>query len=473
MIIKFFPSNGAGSPKASIDYLLKKPDNHAKILQGDPRLSQEIAESLDFATPYTVGCLSFEEPDLPENQKREIMARFESSMFAGLEPEQYNISWIQHTDKGRLELNFFIPNVEMTSGKRLQPYYDRADRPLAENFKQVINHDYNLTDPNDPRKQQTLITTERLPKAKKDALNAINDGLTALAQAGQIKDRNDVINALERAGFEIARITPKNISIKTEGQNLRLKGAFYEESFRISDNLSADIAERARNHDRDRAERYQTARKRLETAVTKRKQQFERAYPNRAAEIDEKHAKSVQTTERDNFQHIEPKRSYNGDIDLSSEKQISRDDRMAILRRPSQRIDWGDQDHDLQDRARGETLRSSGQDLYQSDLGRQPENFGSIGNKIEQKGQINGERDRNSFREYLENIARTARTRAKVFVDRIAELTGRKRLDPSAIQRNQRTIIEFKQLNQNLEQVIDKKQQEKTKQRQRYSGMSL
>ena len=473
MIIKFFPSNGAGSPKASIDYLLKKPDNHAKILQGDPRLSQEIAESLDFATPYTVGCLSFEETDLPENQKREIMARFESSMFAGLEPEQYNISWIQHTDKGRLELNFFIPNVEMTSGKRLQPYYDRADRPLAENFKQVINHDYSLTDPNDPRKQQTLITTERLPKAKKDALNAINDGLTALAQAGQIKDRNDVINALERAGFEIARITPKNISIKTEGQNLRLKGAFYEESFRISDNLSADIAERARNHDRDRAERYQTARKRLETAVTKRKQQFERAYPNRAAEIDEKHVKSLQATEPNNLKHIKPERSYNRDIRLPSEKQIPRDDRMATLSRPSQGIDRRDQDHNLQDRARGETLRSSGQNLHQSNLGRQPENLGSIGNKIEQKGQINGERDRNSFREYLENIARTARERAKVFVDRITELTGRKRLDPSAIQRNQRTIIEFKQLNQNLEQVIDKKQQEKAKQRQRYSGMSL
>ncbi|WP_419844313.1 relaxase/mobilization nuclease domain-containing protein, partial [Actinobacillus pleuropneumoniae] len=65
-------------------------------------------------------------------------------MFAGLEPEQYNIAWVQHTDKGRLELNFVIPNVEMTSGKRLQPYYDRADRPLAENFKQVINHEYSL-----------------------------------------------------------------------------------------------------------------------------------------------------------------------------------------------------------------------------------------------------------------------------------------------------------------------------------------
>ncbi|EEZ6074964.1 relaxase/mobilization nuclease domain-containing protein, partial [Escherichia coli O6] len=42
---------------------------------------------------------------------------------------QYSILWVEHQDKGRLELNFVIPNMELQSGKRLQPYYDRADRP--------------------------------------------------------------------------------------------------------------------------------------------------------------------------------------------------------------------------------------------------------------------------------------------------------------------------------------------------------
>ncbi|TRC19124.1 mobilization protein, partial [Mannheimia haemolytica] len=115
----FFKKHGKGkasSCKACVDYLLNKPDDTAQILQGDPRLSQSIADSLDFNNTNTAGCLSFEESDLPEIQKREIMARFEKAMFAGLEPEQYNIAWVQHTDKGRLELNFVIPNVEMTSG---------------------------------------------------------------------------------------------------------------------------------------------------------------------------------------------------------------------------------------------------------------------------------------------------------------------------------------------------------------------
>ncbi|WP_149022820.1 relaxase/mobilization nuclease domain-containing protein, partial [Salmonella enterica] len=42
---------------------------------------------------------------------------------------QYSILWVEHQDKGRLELNFVIPNMELQTGKRLQPYYDRADRP--------------------------------------------------------------------------------------------------------------------------------------------------------------------------------------------------------------------------------------------------------------------------------------------------------------------------------------------------------
>jgi len=300
MIVKMFKKHGSGkasSCKACVDYLLNKPNNHAQVLQGDPRLSQDIADSLDFTNTYTAGCLSFEEKDLPEQQKREIMQRFEQTFFSGLDPEQYNIAWVQHTDKGRLELNFVIPNVELTTGKRLQPYYDKADRPLAENFKQVINHEYGLTDPNSPEKKQTLITKGNLPKEKKQALNAINSGLESLIRAGKINNREDVINALQNAGFEIARITPKNISIKTDGQNLRLKGAYYEQSFRYGDSLSETIRENARKYERDSSERYQTARNRLKTAITARKQQFKQRYPSRAKEIDQGYRKSVEISD--------------------------------------------------------------------------------------------------------------------------------------------------------------------------------
>jgi len=235
MIIKFFPHpKSGGSPHGSMDYLLKKNEDEVQILQGNPRLSVDVAEGLDFKNQYTVGCLSFEEANIPGTHKQEIMQKFEESFFAGLKPEQYNICWIEHTDKGRLELNFFVPNVELESGKRLSVYYDKSDRPLADNFKQVINQTYGLSDPDAPHKRQMTVLSKNIPKDKKIAQEAINGLLEGELEKGRIQTREDVLSYLTEAGFEIARITPKNISIKTDGQNLRLKGTIYEQSFELN-----------------------------------------------------------------------------------------------------------------------------------------------------------------------------------------------------------------------------------------------
>lgn len=235
MIIKFFPHpKSGGSPRGSMDYLLKKSEGEFQVLQGNPRLSVDIAEGLDFKNQYTVGCLSFEETSIPDAYKQEIMQKFEETFFAGLEPEQYNICWIEHTDKGRLELNFFVPNVELESGKRLSVYYDKSDRSLADNFKKVINQTYGLSDPDAPQKRQMTVLSKNIPKDKKMAQEAINGLLRGELEKGRIQTRQDVLNCLTEAGFEIARVTPENISIKTDGRNLRLKGAIYEQSFELN-----------------------------------------------------------------------------------------------------------------------------------------------------------------------------------------------------------------------------------------------
>lgn len=480
MIVKFFKKRGSGkasSCKACVDYLLNKPDDTAQILQGDPRLSQAIADSLPFTNTYTAGCLSFSEPNLPDQAKREIMANFEKAMFAGLEAEQYNISWVQHTDKGRLELNFVIPNVELTSQKRLQPYFDKADRPLVENFKQVTNLEYGLSDPNDPSRKQVMITKQELPKDKKQALQAISDGLTALATAGHINDRKDVINALEAAGFEIARVTPKNISIKTDGQNLRLKGAFYEETFRFSDSLSADIAERAREYHRSGAERHQTAREKLDRAITARQQAFSRKYPNRAGEIDKKHRENVPLAVNHSLEHSSLDRNRIGLADVAGEERLSRDDRMGTISGASQRTSGRDQTQDLQSQWGEQALRSSGQGTHQRHLGRKLESSGSSRNQNQQGEKVNGDRDRDTFRAYIEELVRTARERAERFAERIKDFASRKRLnstavqrDPATIQRNAGNLDELKRHASTFSEKLSQKQAQK---RQEERGMSL
>ncbi len=75
--------------------------------------------------------LSFQEPDIADAEKSRLMDEWEHTLLPGLDRDQYACLWVEHRDKERLELNFVIPNIELQSGKRLQPYFDRADRPAS------------------------------------------------------------------------------------------------------------------------------------------------------------------------------------------------------------------------------------------------------------------------------------------------------------------------------------------------------
>jgi hypothetical protein len=70
------------------------------------------------------------------------MDSFEACLFAGLDLDQYNCLWVEHRDKGRLELNFVIPNIELTTGKRLQPYYHSADTKRVDAWRTIQNLTY-------------------------------------------------------------------------------------------------------------------------------------------------------------------------------------------------------------------------------------------------------------------------------------------------------------------------------------------
>ncbi len=78
-----------------------------------------------------------------------------------------------------------------------------------------------------------------------------------------------MIQALTEAGLEVVRVTRSSISIADPngGKNIRLKGAFYEQSF--TDGRGVEKAERESRIYRDNAERrVQQAEKSVSKAVT-------------------------------------------------------------------------------------------------------------------------------------------------------------------------------------------------------------
>ena len=280
MIVKFLPNKGKGTCKATMDYLLGKDRDreHAKILQGDPEITRQLADSLDFKHKYTVGVLSFEEKDLDDKTKKEIMADFEKSLLCGLEHDQYDITWIEHKDKDRLELNFVIPKVELNTGKAMNPYYDPIDRKRVNAFKDHTNAKYDLHDPNDPANRQPYTPNMQLPKEKKELQEAITGYLMQKIGEGSVTDREGVLRALQSdLGLSVARITPNSISIKDpineNGRNIRLKGEIYADTFRFSQEHSTENERASQNYRANRIERIRATGAEL-TAEIERKRAF-------------------------------------------------------------------------------------------------------------------------------------------------------------------------------------------------------
>ena len=289
MLVKIH-SRGSGSGSGPVDYLLGKDRqrDQATVLRGEPDRVCELIDSCDFARSYTSGVLSFQEPDIADSEKSRLMDEWEHTLMTGLDRDQYNCLWVEHRDKGRLELNFVIPNIELQSGKRLQPYFDRADRPRVNAWQTLTNDRLGLRDPNDPLNRRALTQASDLPRDKQQAAEKITDGLMNLMQQGAIRSREDVVKQLESYGLSIARETKSSISIADPdgGRNIRLKGMIYERDFKFSEGLRGEIEAAGAGYRAEREARVREAGNVYQRGLEIKLAEHQQRYPRTERQAD-------------------------------------------------------------------------------------------------------------------------------------------------------------------------------------------
>ena len=316
MLVKFM-SRGKGGGSGPIDYLLGKDRNReqATVIRGNPEQTRELIDSLDFKTKYTSGVLSFEENDIPEHQKQELMNELERHLMSGLDRDQYDCLWVQHQDKDRLELNFVIPNVELQSNKRLQPYYDKIDRGRNDNFQSWVNAKYDFADPNDPSRKRDFNYASNLPEQHKDVGEAITSGINSMIQAGAISNRDDIIESLESNGYPVVRKTKKSISISVPGhtKNVRLNGAIYEQDFRPSENLRNDIERQSKAYREQRKRRAEQAKQEYEKQIASKSKYNRGRYPRPSNETIKSVTKAPERVQQNIKKRTEQSNTANND----------------------------------------------------------------------------------------------------------------------------------------------------------------
>ena len=291
MIVQFF-RYGNGLSKGPLDYLLGKDRDrdYAKVLQGDVSEVSGLIDTSPYAKKYTSGCLSFYEHDLSDQDKQKIMQDFEQALFPGMDQSQYRVLWIEHQDKlneetgeRRLELNFLIPNVEILTGQRLQPYYDKADRSRIDLFKKITNYEYQLHDADDPLYRQAVTTAKNLPKTVNEIKETLDIEATRAVESGLITDRQSMKKWLLDLGLEVTRETKKSLSIKNPNDDekarpIRLTGAIYEQDFRLTETSQQLTIAASERYRREAGQRNQSDIQRYAEYSAKRSTELEQQY---------------------------------------------------------------------------------------------------------------------------------------------------------------------------------------------------
>ena len=137
----------------------------------------------------------------------------------------------------------------------MQPFYAQSDLVRVNAFKNIINKEYELTDPNEPQRKRLInpyVTdaprpTPYDPKKKKKEDKIVEDTPSIQAikadidrqaldslKEGTLTNRSSVMGFLKGLGFTLERVNEKSISISRPDlkRNIRLKGAIYADGFK-------------------------------------------------------------------------------------------------------------------------------------------------------------------------------------------------------------------------------------------------
>lgn len=257
MHVKFL-AHGTGSGARASAYLLGPHDHTGAeragvtVLRGDPALFAAVADSLPFQQRYSSAVISWAVEEAPTAAEiDEVLADFEALAFAGLEPEDYHMTVVQHDEPdGGAHVHILIPRVHLGSGKSFNP----APPGQRDDFYAVRdkhNHAKGWARPDDPLRARLLRPDFEAYKGDHPAIKKqITDHLIGATAQGVITNAAELRAYLQESlGCEITRTGMDYISIKPEGypKAVRLRGELYGASWTAKGAIEreAQVAARA------------------------------------------------------------------------------------------------------------------------------------------------------------------------------------------------------------------------------------
>lgn len=209
-------------------------------LRGNIEIARKLISLSDFSQSYTSSILSFTEI-LERSTIDEIIESYEKCSFSGLDQSKMTRVWIMHSEHMRTELHCIIVNThykdDYIKPNRFQQYFHAKDQKLFRSWQELINLDYGLSSPFDPRRSRLeSIPRSRMSEPRRELYERIDSLICDKILKKELSNRDDILHFLKKSGFEVKKnadyIGIRNFEIS--GKFLHLRGKKYKKGYHVN-----------------------------------------------------------------------------------------------------------------------------------------------------------------------------------------------------------------------------------------------
>jgi len=242
MMISYSKHGKTGGVKYAIN------NKTAKVLVGDPQITEQLIKHNKNKLKYRSGIITFEEKNPDKKIVQDVIDHFIKSTFAGLNPEQYNILMVEHTNTNHYHIHFTIVRLELTTGRAFNPHWHREDQVRLIKLQDYLNAKHNLTNPFEAEKAKTLQDIDFKALNRNQKKEAISKFVEQLIIKRRVQNRDELVKYFKDSGIDVVRQSKSFITIKLNDERIRLKGLYYANTFTDIRAVGAELRKREREH---------------------------------------------------------------------------------------------------------------------------------------------------------------------------------------------------------------------------------
>jgi len=243
MIIRLFKNSS--SAIGAVNYVLSNKDHagnprsvEPKILDGDAFLTKEVDTLYcsKFQHKSVSGVIAFAgNEDLDEKQKHKLIEDFKKT-FLGNMKDRVNALFVEHRDKGNLEIHFVINRVDLTTKKAFNPFPPgQMAQDFKDSFTALKNHEFGFKQiVENPLKTKfssdelKALANKRHSFTQLETKIKISKAIKDIVKQSLVKNKAELVDYLKNEiGLNVHRNGDNYISIKTADFNIRLKDGIY------------------------------------------------------------------------------------------------------------------------------------------------------------------------------------------------------------------------------------------------------